>query len=325
MLRHVPAIDDPRALVTAATRDDAAVYRVSDDRAIVATVDFFTPIVDDPYTFGVIAAANALSDLYAMGATPRFGLNLVAWPREPDVLALLDDAVRGACEAAARAGAVILGGHSIDDREPKLGMVAFGEVFLDRLLTIEGAAPGDRLVLTKPIGTGILSTALKREWIGEPDMQDALDAMMTLNADAADAMAATPGIHAVTDVTGFGLLGHLHNLLTAGRVSARIWADRVPTFAGVPELEARGAVPGGTTRNLEAAGDYATWTADLPAATRTVLCDAQTSGGLLVAVAPEAVDRFVDELTRRSAPAAAVVGEIVAGDAAGIEVVTDGG
>ena len=297
VLRHLPQVTDPRALVGAFTRDDAAVYRTSPDRAIVATVDFFTPIVDDGRAFGAIAAANAFSDLYAMGAQPLFALNLVAWPRDPEMLELLGEAMRGAADVAARAGALILGGHSIDDPEPKLGMVAIGEVHPDAVITNAGARVGDRLVLTKRLGTGILSTALKRELIREEFMEVAITSMRTLNADAAGCMRrAGDALHAATDVTGFGLLGHLHNMLVASAVAARVFAARVPMFEGVLSLIDAGAVPGGTERNVAAAAAYASWSAGVSNTLRTALADAQTSGGLLMAVASTAAASLLADL-----------------------------
>jgi selenide, water dikinase len=320
VLRHVPAVSDPRVLVDAATRDDAAVFQVAADRALVATVDFFTPIVDDPYTFGRIAVANALSDLYAMGAKPLFGLNLVAWPRKPEVLALLGDTLRGGADTAREAGLLILGGHSIDDEEPKYGLVAIGEAHPDRLITNRGASPGDRLVLTKPLGTGILSTALKQDLIGEADMAAAVESMTTLNVAGMEAMLALgSAVHAGTDVTGFGLIGHLRNLLEGAELSARVDSAHVPMFAGAASLVAKRAIPGGTARNRETADSFTTWAPSLDAATRTLLCDAQTSGGLLIAVAQNAVDRLLKELSSRGV-AGAVIGHVTAGAAGTVEV-----
>jgi selenide,water dikinase len=319
VLRHVPAIDDPRVLVDAAARDDAAVFQVAPDRALVATVDFFTPIVDDARAFGRVAAANALSDLYAMGARPLFGLNLVAWPRSPDLLALLGETLSGGAEVAREAGLLVLGGHSIDDPEPKFGLVAIGEAHPDRLLTNRGARPGDRLVLTKPIGTGILATALKQDLIDEDGMAEAVRWMTTLNARAMEAaLALGSAVHACTDVTGFGFLGHLRNLLEGGGVAARVRAAALPLLAGARDLAARGAVPGGTTRNREAADAWTTWADGVPDELRILLCDAQTSGGLLLAVSEAAEPELRDALDRRGA-AGWTVGEIVAGSG-GVEV-----
>ena len=318
----MPIIDDPRVLVDAASRDDAAVYRLTDDRAVVATVDFFAPIVDDPYAFGVIAATNAFSDLYAMGATPLFALNLVAWPRAPEMLELLGEAIKGGLDTAARAGAFVLGGHSIDDPEPKLGMVVIGEVHPDRIVDNAGARPGDALVLTKPLGTGVLSTALKRSLITEAEMAWPVEVMSTLNAGAARAMAELgDAIHAATDVTGFGLLGHLHNLLAASGVAARIPAETAPVFDRVREFIDDGVVPGGTQRNLAAIEEFTTWDAGVSDVDRLVLSDAQTSGGLLIAVDAARTDDLVAALERNETPVAVVVGEVVAGAAGTIAVV----
>lgn len=308
-------------LVAAQTRDDAAVVRMTDDRAIVATVDFFTPIVDDAYTFGAIAAANALSDLYAMGATPLFALSLVGWPREPEMLKLLGETLRGAADIVREAGAFILGGHSIDDPEPKFGLVAVGEAPPDRVITNARARPGDRLVLTKPLGTGILSTALKHDLASEADLAPAVRTMTTLNAGAMRAMLAQgEAVHAATDVTGFGLLGHLHILLAASGAAARVRARAVPVFDGVRELIERRAVPGGTERNVEAARSFARFADDVDATTGIVLCDAQTSGGLLIAVAADAVASLCAGLEREGAPAAAVIGTVVEGPAGVVSV-----
>ncbi len=312
-MRHLPIGHHPRVRVGALSRDSAAVVRLSEDQAIVATVDFFTPIVDDAYTLGAIAAANAFSDLYAMGATPLFGLNLVGWPRKPEMLELLGEVIRGGGEVTTRAGAFVLGGHSIDDNEPKFGMVALGVVHPDRLVTNAGASVGDQLILTKPIGTGILSTALKREAIAEVDMQIAIDTMTTLNDGAAGAMKdVLDGVHAATDITGFGLLGHLNSLLLASGVAARVNSAAVPHFAKVLELIDQGMVPGGTERNLTAAEEYTTWH-DVGQATRTLLADAQTSGGLLLVVAPDRADDLRSALLARRVPAIATIGEIVGG------------
>lgn len=308
-------------LVDAATRDDAAVFQLAPDRALVLTADFFTPIVDDPYAFGAVAAANAFSDLYAMGARPLLALNLVAWPRAPELLALLPDTLRGGADVARRAGAMILGGHSIDDAEPKYGLVAIGEVHPKKVTTLAGAKPGDRLVLTKPLGTGILSTALKRDLITEEDMREAVESMIALNDAAMDAMLSLGSdTHACTDVSGFGLLGHLHNLLSAGGIAARIDVGAVPTFTGVHDLVARGAVPGGTDRNREAADRFATWPATIDIADATLLVDAQTSGGLLIAVAPNRADELANELVRRGARGW-IIGTVMDGVAGGVEVV----
>ena len=310
MLRRLPAVGDPNVLVDAATRDDAAVYRLAPDRALVATVDFFTPIVDDARTWGAIAAANALSDIYAMGARPLLALNLVGWPRGTLPFELLGEVIAGAADVAARAGCPMLGGHSIDDPEPKFGMVVLGEAHPDHLLTNAGARPGDLLVLTKPLGTGILTTALKRGAVSEGDLADAVASMTTLNAAAAGAALAT-GVHAATDVTGFGLVGHLGNMLEASGAGARLRFGAVPVLDRALDLAAAGMVPGGSERNLAAASKVE-WAADLSAAERIVCADAQTSGGLLIAVPAARADALIDRLKGAGAPAAAIIGEVTA-------------
>ena len=308
----MPTITDPRILVDASTRDDAAVYRLTADRAIVATVDFFTPIVDDAYDFGRIAAANAFSDVYAMGGTPLLALNLVGWPRDTLPYELLGDVLRGGADIAKQAGAFVLGGHSVDDPEPKYGMVAIGEVHPDRIVTLARAQAGDALVLTKPIGTGVLSTALKRDLATAQDLVPAVKSMTTLNAGAARAMLAT-GVHAATDVTGFGLLGHLHNMLAASGMAAQLDAATVPLLPKAAELAERGAIPGGTERNREALSPHVTFDPAIPEPLRTLLFDAQTSGGLLIAVAPDRVDALIAALRREATPAAVRIGRIVMG------------
>ncbi len=268
----------------ASTRDDAAVYRLSDTRALVATVDFFTPIVDDARTWGRIAAANALSDLYAMGATPMCALSLVGWPRETLPLALLGEVLDGMGEVTRAAGCPIVGGHTIDALEPHVGLVALGEAHPDHLLTNAGARAGDRLVLTKPLGTGILTTALKRDLLTEPELEAAVRSMTSLN-DTAMAAALAHGVTAATDVTGFGLLGHLGNILAASGVGAELWLDRVPLLPRAREFATADVAPGGTRRNLAAATGVS-FAADASPADRLLLADAQTSGGLLLAVPP---------------------------------------
>jgi selenide, water dikinase len=317
VLRHVPTLSDPRILVDAASRDDAAVFQLAPDRALVATVDFFTPIVDDPYDFGRIAAANAFSDVYAMGGTPLLALNLVGWPRERLPLDLLGEVLRGGADVARVAGAFVLGGHSVDDPEPKYGMVAIGEVHPDRVVTNAGARAGDVLLLTKPIGTGILTTALKRDLLAAADLEPAVRAMTTLNAGASRAMLAA-GVHAATDVTGFGLLGHLHTLLRASGVAAEIVAAQVPVFPRVRELVSRGSVPGGTTRNLASLADTVRFEGGVADADRVILADAQTSGGLLVALAPEREADMHAALASEGLPPAAAIGRVIAGPAGSI-------
>jgi selenide,water dikinase len=317
VLRHVPQVSDPNVLVDASTRDDAAVYRLSPDRALVATTDFFTPIVDDAATWGAIAAANALSDLYAMGATPLFGLNLVGWPRETLPLDLLGEVLGGAARICARAHCPVLGGHTIDDPEPKFGMAVIGEVHPERMLLNSAARSGDLLVLTKPLGTGIPATALKRDAIGEAGLAAAVTSMTTLN-DGAMRAALAAGVRAATDVTGFGLLGHLGQMLSVSGVAATLHLSGMPILDRARELAAAGFVPGGTTRNL--AASTAEWEPDIALTDRLLLADAQTSGGLLLAVPPTALSALLAALTAEATPAAAVIGRCLDGPPGAIGV-----
>jgi len=314
-------VEDPRVLIDATTRDDAAVFQLSPDRALVSTVDFFTPIVDDPAAWGAIAVANALSDIYAMGATPLFGLNLVGWPREQLPFEILGEVLRGAAEVTRRAGCLVLGGHSIDSVEPTFGMAVIGEVHPDRMLTNAGACAGDRLVLTKPLGTGILATALKRDALLETGMAEAIRSMIALNDGAARA-ALKIGVSAATDVTGFGLLGHLTNLLEASKVAAEIAFGSIPILPHARNLASRGVIPGGTQRNLEALSDVE-WGADLTTADRYLCADAQTSGGLLLVVPSENEVALVAALREEHTPAAAVIGRVVAGTPGKIRVMRE--
>jgi selenide, water dikinase len=306
--------------VDAATRDDAAVFRLAPNRALVATVDFFTPIVDDPADWGAIAAANALSDVYAMGATPLFALNLVGWPRETLPLELLGEVLRGAGEIAREAACPVLGGHSLDDPEPKFGMAVIGEVHPDRILTNAAACAGDLLVLTKPLGTGILATAFKRDALLETGMAEAVRSMRTLNAGAMRA-ALEVGVSAATDVSGFGLVGHLLELLEASRVGGVLAFDALPLLSHARSLAGRGFIPGGTKRNLEAAAERVTWAADLTEIDRWLAVDAQTSGGLLLAVPPENEAALLAALREQGTPAAVTVGRLTGENTGRLSVV----
>lgn len=268
-------------LVAADTGDDAAVVRLSDGEAIVATLDFFTPIVDDPYDWGRIGATNALSDIYAMGGRPFLALNIVAWPVDDLPLEMLGQVLQGGIDAASKAGAHVLGGHSITDPEPKYGMVALGLVDPAKIVRNSTAVPGARLFLTKPIGLGIVSTAIKRG-VADPELVErAVDVMTTLNDAASEAMVAA-GVQAATDVTGFGLLGHLHRMLVASNASATIDAAAIPILPGVLDLAQRDVVAGGTRRNHAFVRPHTEW-GELTEPEQIVLADAQTSGGLLIA------------------------------------------
>jgi selenide, water dikinase len=275
---------DPRVLVGTENADDAGVVRLTDDLALVQTVDFFTPIVDDPYAFGRIAATNALSDIYAMGGLPVSALNLVAYPLETLGPEILGEILRGGGDAVAAAGASIVGGHSIDDPEPKYGLAVTGTVHPDAVFTNGNGAPGDVLVLTKPLGAGAVATAIKRGLADAALVERAIEVMTTLN-DRGAAAARDAGAHALTDVTGFGLLGHLHELAEASGLAAEVDAAAVPAIDGVLDLLARAeALAGGSKRNRTDAERFTTWAQDVPEPRRRLLCDAMTSGGLLAAV-----------------------------------------
>jgi selenide, water dikinase len=319
VLRHLVPYEDPAVLIDASTADDAAVYRLADDRALVATVDFFTPIVDDPYDFGRIAAANALSDIYAMGARPLFALNLIGFPRDLLHTGTLEEIVRGGGVVALEAGIAVVGGHSIDDAEPKYGMCVIGEADPKLLTRNDAARVGDLLVLTKPIGTGIIATAIKQGIADDDVIRTAIAAMTTLNRGAAEAMLRV-GVSAATDVTGFGLPGHLRNMLRASGVAAELRAGSIPLLPGVAELAAAGCFPGGTRRNMADLQQDLSWEDGLSEIQRLVLCDAQTSGGLLIAVPASRAEALLVELVAEQTPIAVVIGEIVSGDAGHIHV-----
>ena len=310
LLAELPAPADPALLVGPATADDAGVYRLRDDLALVQTVDFFTPIVDDPYDFGRIAATNALSDVYAMGATPVTALNLVAFSLRDLGGEVLGEILRGGSDVAAAAGVAVVGGHSIDDPEPKYGLAVTGVVHPDEVITNAAGRPGEALVLTKPLGAGAISTAGKRGLVADGHLEAAVEAMLVLNRDAA-AAARAAGAGAMTDVTGFGLLGHLHELAQASGVAAEVEAAAVPALPGALELlEHETAVSGGARRNAEHAATFATFDAGVPVARRRLLTDPMTSGGLLVAL-PAA---------RANEVPGARVGRLVEGEAGTIAV-----
>jgi selenide,water dikinase len=319
LLSRLPAITDPNVLVGSSTADDAAVYRLDDERALVLTTDFFTPIVDDPYDFGAIAAANALSDVYAMGGRPITALNLVGFPEAVLEVEVLGEILRGGAEKAREAGIDIVGGHTIKSEEPIYGLAVTGLVHPDRIVSNAGGRPGDRLVLTKPIGTGVITTAAKNDEDRLQAIGGAIAVMAALNAAAGEAMA-TVSAHAATDITGFGLLGHLRNVAVASGCSALIDRAAVPVLEAARIYAHEGIAPGGTHANWRYLADWVDWPTDLPKAEQLLLCDAQTSGGLLVAVPPEDVERFLDALRERGVAQAACVGELREGPAGRIEV-----
>jgi selenide,water dikinase len=315
VLRHVTkTATDPAVLIGLEEPDDAAVYRLSGDMAFVQTVDFFTPIVDDPADWGRIAAANALSDVYAMGAKPLTALNLVGWPRSLD-FSILGRVLEGGDEMCRRAGVTVVGGHSIDDPEPKFGLAVTGSVHPERIVRKTSARPGATLVLTKPLGTGIVSTAIKAGVAPEDSVGSAVAWMTSLNRAASEAMTEI-GVQAATDVTGFGLVGHLSEMLRDG-LGASLRFDRIPLLPGAPELAAQGHIAGGTRRNRVAAEERVTFDESIDEALRWLVFDAQTSGGLLIAVDEARVGDLEDALRTREV-AGAVVGTVEEGD--GIEV-----
>jgi selenide,water dikinase len=310
VLREMRPLADPNVLVGYSTADDAGVYRVSDDLALVLTVDFFTPIVDDPRTFGRIAAANSLSDIYAMGARPVTALAVAAFPGEGLDPSILGEILAGGAEKAAEAGIAVIGGHTVKDREPKYGLSVVGFVHPDKIVRNSTARDGDVLVLTKPVGTGILTTARRRDAIRDDDLAAAVSSMATLNRAAADAMMAV-GVNAATDVTGFGLLGHLREMAEGSGLGAEIDSRAVPLFDRVLELAALGHAPGGTNANLsQARATGATFDSGVSEPHQLALSDAQTSGGLLLSVPENRVEILLAELVRRGVNRAAVVGRM---------------
>ncbi len=305
----MPRVDDPNVLVDFSTGDDAAVYRQPDGSLLIATLDFFTPIVNNPVDYGAIAAANALSDIYAMGAEPMFALNIIGFPKDVLPLEILEQILQGGSAVAREAGIFVLGGHSIDDKEPKYGMVVVGRLeTASELISNNHAEIGDALVLTKPLGTGIINTAIKHRTIQESGVQEVIATMKTLNRDGAR-RAKENAVHAMTDVTGFGLLGHLHELLEASQKSAELYFDHIPIFEGVMELIAQNEVPGGTRRNLTAMRDRVAFN-DLTMEQQILVADAQTSGGLLISLPPSNAAVLVEEMHKLGHIGTSIIGKI---------------
>ena len=309
MLRHVTA-SHADLIVGAGTSDDAAVWRLGDDRALVATADFITPVVDDARAWGRVAAVNAVSDVYAMGGRPLFALNLVCWNSAELPMELLGEVLDGAAEVAAECGYAIVGGHTIDDPEPKFGLAVIGEAHPDRLLCNDRLRPGDVLILTKALGSGVVSTAAKAG-VADAHVIDAMIASMSRTNAAAASAALDAGATGATDVTGFGLLGHLCQMAAASGVDADIHAAAVPLLPGARDLATRGYVPGGSGRNLAWVRDHLD-PGSADEATLTLLTDAQTSGGLVFGVVPDQVPRVTARL-REAGDHAAVIGSVVPG------------
>jgi selenide,water dikinase len=304
----------PNLMIDAATRDDAAVYRINDTTALVATTDFFAPVVDDPATFGAIAATNALSDVYAMGATPIFTLAILGMPIDQLDHEIIRTILDGGRAVAEKAGAPVAGGHSIDSAEPFYGLVALGLAHTDRILSNAGAKPGDVLVLGKPLGVGVFSAALKRGLLSDADYAAMVDSTTRLNTPGID-LAAMAGVHAVTDVTGFGLLGHLSEMTRGSGLAARIDRAAVPVFEGARKLLQDGVRTGASGRNWVAVERFVETPPDWSDYDRDLLCDPQTSGGLLVACSPDQVMAVLETFHQHGHDGAAVVGELQAGEA----------
>jgi selenide,water dikinase len=320
LLGSLPKVTDPNVLVGSSTADDAAIYRIDDERALVLTTDFFTPIVDEPYDFGAIAATNALSDVYAMGGTPLTALNIVGFPEGDLDVSVLGDILRGGAEKAREAGIDIVGGHTIKTDEPIYGLAVTGMVHPVRVASNAGGKPGDVLVLTKPLGVGIISTAAKQDRDSAGAIREAIRLMATLNRAAAEAMAAV-GAHACTDITGFGLLGHLRNVALASGCSATVRLGAVPVIEAAWTYVREGVAPGGTHANWRFLNEWVQYDAAIDKAAQLVLCDAQTSGGLLIALEAAKADALCAELRTRGAPCSAVIGALESGRAGSMRVI----
>lgn len=313
MLRQLPKQVSEKVLVGLETPDDAGVYLIDEERALIQTLDFFTPIVDDPFEFGAIAAANALSDVYAMGGVPLTAMNIVCFPMDGSLdKTVLVDILRGGGEKVEESGAVLLGGHTVNDEVIKFGLSVTGIGRPDRITAVKGARAGDDLVLTKAIGTGLVTTALKRGAAQRADVRAAIESMSALNAAASRAMVRV-GVHAATDITGFSLMGHLFEMLDASGVSAVLHAAEIPFLPGALRYAEAGVNTGGGAANAEYLGDRVKLGAGVSEAQRVACFDPQTSGGLLMAVAPERTEQLLSELKAEGVPIRAVVGKVEAG------------
>lgn len=310
LLKDIPISADPNILIDTQNSDDAAVYRINETTAIVQTVDFFTPIVDGPYDFGAIAAANALSDIYAMGAKPVFALNIVGFPSNRLPIDVLNEILKGATDKAQEAGISILGGHTIDDPEPKYGMVVSGLIHPDNIWANFRARKGDAIILTKHIGTGILTTALKRGLVEKKTKTELILSMSELNRKAAEIIEKY-SIHACTDVTGFGLIGHLSEISVASKVNIELFADSIPVFDETAGFAAANIIPGGSTNNLNYFSKYVVWDNDISSITKIILSDAQTSGGLLFTVPANEKEKIVSELKNAGIQSATHIGNCI--------------
>lgn len=309
MMSYLPAFYDPNVLIGHETSDDVAVYRISDEIALVQSVDYFTPVVNDPYDFGAIGAANSFSDLYAKGVQPLVALNLVGFPAKKLPLEILGMILKGGVEKAREAGVAIVGGHSIDDQEPKYGLCVTGIAHPEKIISNASAKPGDALILTKPLGTGIITTAIKREKASGELIKRVTASMAALNNAASKAITEI-GVNSATDVTGFGLLGHLYNILKASGVGADIFYSKVPIFPESKSLAKDGIYPGGTNNNRDFLRQVVDWQFDFLPEDELLLYDPQTSGGLLISVGPEKKDELLKRLVELGVPFAVEIGQI---------------
>ncbi|MEE4196260.1 MAG: selenide, water dikinase SelD [Bacteroidales bacterium] len=312
ILKEIPIPKDARIIIDTKNSDDAAVYKINEETALVQTLDFFTPIVNNPYDFGAIAAANALSDIYAMGAKPIFALNIVGFPSNRLPMEVLQQILKGAHDKAEEAGISIIGGHTIDDPEPKYGMVVNGIVHPHKILSNANAREGDAILLTKPIGLGIISTALKRGLADKNVEEYAIQVMKTLNKTPAEVMA-NFSVNACTDVTGFGLLGHLSEITRASKVDAEVFSNQVPIIKETWEFAASNIVPGGTKNNLDYFSKYVQWSSQLTEVEKIILSDAQTSGGLLFSVPQKEKDELLKQLKQAGITEAMHIGNFING------------
>lgn len=319
-----PVVDD-RMLVGHATFDDAGIFRLSADLALVQTIDFFPPVVDDPYQYGMVAAANSLSDVYAMGGTPLTALSMVCFPNTELDLSLLGDILRGGSDKCAEAKCSIVGGHSVRDNEIKFGFAVTGTVHPDRVTSNDGARPGDRLILTKPLGMGAVTTAYRKKAIQAEHMNRAIDQMATLNKTAAEAMVAAgigKAVHAATDITGFGLLGHARNIAAASNVTIAFRQSAIPVFDGALDFAAKKMTSGAYKPNQELLKGQIELPANFPEPLHRIIFDSETSGGLLICVAPEAADALLKDLHQRGVKSAVEVGLVEQKGAALLKVLS---
>lgn len=312
-------MQDPNLLVGLDTADDAGVYKINDEVALVQTLDFFTPIVDDPYMFGQIGAANSLSDVYAMGGKPLTVMNIVAFPINTLDKSILADILAGASDKVKESGATLVGGHSIDDKEPKFGLSVTGTIHPDRIRSNAGAKPGDRLILTKPIGVGILTTAIKQDILEKEDLDEVMNVMAMLNKDAAEAME-NYDVNACTDITGFGLLGHTMEIAKGGNVGVTISNKDVPVLSKARELAEKHVIPGGTYKNHSWLAEDIDYSSEISKLDQLILCDAVTSGGLLISVPADQADALQRDLLARNVQSS-IVGEVTSENAGRIHVI----